>query len=248
MSVADAQPTSLRQHRPFALYWLSRVASTVAMQMQAVAVAWQMYEITHNPLDLGLVGPHPVHPGRAVRAGRGPRRRPLRPAHDRAHLPDDLGACGGHARHRHRRRLDDAGIAARRRVRDRLGARLRADHADHAAAGDRAAVAVVARDGGGRVGDADRNDRRAGDGRLSLCGEPDPGLCAVLHALHHIELPDRHGQGRAQCELARTHQSCRSVRRISLHPAQSGHSRNDHARSVRCRDRRRLCPAAGVRP
>jgi len=56
MSVADAQPTSLRQHRPFALYWVSRVASTVAMQMQAVAVAWQMYEITHNPLDLGLVG------------------------------------------------------------------------------------------------------------------------------------------------------------------------------------------------
>jgi MFS family permease len=56
MSVADAQPTSLRQHRPFALYWLSRVSSTVALQMQAVAVAWQMYEITHNPLDLGLVG------------------------------------------------------------------------------------------------------------------------------------------------------------------------------------------------
>jgi hypothetical protein len=24
--------------------------------MQAVAVAWQMYEITHNPFDLGLVG------------------------------------------------------------------------------------------------------------------------------------------------------------------------------------------------
>ena len=24
--------------------------------MQAVAVGWQMYDITHNPLDLGLVG------------------------------------------------------------------------------------------------------------------------------------------------------------------------------------------------
>ena len=56
MSAADAQPTSLRHHRPFALYWVSRVSSTVAMQMQAVAVAWQMYDITHNPLDLGLVG------------------------------------------------------------------------------------------------------------------------------------------------------------------------------------------------
>jgi MFS family permease len=56
MSVAGAEPTSLRRHRPFALYWLSRVSSTIALQMQAVAVAWQMYDITHNPLDLGLVG------------------------------------------------------------------------------------------------------------------------------------------------------------------------------------------------
>jgi MFS family permease len=38
------------------LYWVSRVSSTVALQMQAVAVGWQMYDITHNPLDLGLVG------------------------------------------------------------------------------------------------------------------------------------------------------------------------------------------------
>jgi MFS family permease len=53
---ADAQPTSLRRHRPFAFYWVSRVSSTVALQMQAVAVGWQMYDITHNPLDLGLVG------------------------------------------------------------------------------------------------------------------------------------------------------------------------------------------------
>jgi MFS family permease len=56
MTAADTQNSSLRHHRPFALYWVSRVASTVAMQMQAVAVAWQMYEITHNPFDLGLVG------------------------------------------------------------------------------------------------------------------------------------------------------------------------------------------------
>ena len=56
MSVADAPPPSLRGHRPFALYWVSRVSSTIALQMQAVAVAWQMYDITHNPLDLGLVG------------------------------------------------------------------------------------------------------------------------------------------------------------------------------------------------
>src|SRR6185369_9641424 len=56
MNAADAQPPSLRRHRPFAFYWVSRVSSTVALQMQAVAVSWQMYEITNNPLDLGLVG------------------------------------------------------------------------------------------------------------------------------------------------------------------------------------------------
>jgi MFS family permease len=56
MSIADTPPASLRNHRPFALYWVSRVSSTIALQMQAVAVAWQMYDITHNPLDLGLVG------------------------------------------------------------------------------------------------------------------------------------------------------------------------------------------------
>ena len=52
MSSDDA----LRRHRPFALYWVSRVSSTIALQMQAVAVSWQMYDLTRNPLDLGLVG------------------------------------------------------------------------------------------------------------------------------------------------------------------------------------------------
>jgi MFS family permease len=56
MTSDDALRAPLRRHRPFALYWVSRVSSTVALQMQAVAVAWQMYDITRNPLDLGLVG------------------------------------------------------------------------------------------------------------------------------------------------------------------------------------------------
>src|SRR6476660_1105634 len=56
MSSTAAQPASLRGHRSFALYWVSRVSSTIALQMQAVAVGWQMYDITHDPLDFGLVG------------------------------------------------------------------------------------------------------------------------------------------------------------------------------------------------
>jgi MFS family permease len=56
MSSDAAPPALLRHHRPFARYWVARVSSTVALQMQAVAVSWQMYDLTRNPLDLGLVG------------------------------------------------------------------------------------------------------------------------------------------------------------------------------------------------
>lgn len=50
------EAVSLVRHRPFVLFWLARTATTVALQMQAVAVSWQMYELTRDPLDLGLVG------------------------------------------------------------------------------------------------------------------------------------------------------------------------------------------------
>jgi MFS family permease len=56
MNSDAALPALLRHHRPFARYWVARVSSTVALQMQAVAVSWQMYDLTRNPLDLGLVG------------------------------------------------------------------------------------------------------------------------------------------------------------------------------------------------
>jgi MFS family permease len=50
-----AEPSILR-HRPFLLFWASRVLSTLAFQMLAVAVAWQLYALTGSALDLGLVG------------------------------------------------------------------------------------------------------------------------------------------------------------------------------------------------
>jgi MFS family permease len=56
MSSDDVLGGPLRGHRPFALYWSARVSTTVALQMQTVAVSWQMYDLTNNPLDLGLVG------------------------------------------------------------------------------------------------------------------------------------------------------------------------------------------------
>ncbi|MBY6264143.1 MFS transporter [Azospirillum sp. 412522] len=44
------------RHRAFALFWSARVCSMLAIQMQVVAVGWQVYAMTGDPLDLGLVG------------------------------------------------------------------------------------------------------------------------------------------------------------------------------------------------
>ena len=44
------------ENRAFMKYWLSRLASSFAAQIQTVAVGWQVYDLTRNPLDLGLVG------------------------------------------------------------------------------------------------------------------------------------------------------------------------------------------------
>src|SRR6266540_45848 len=37
-------------------YLLARLFVSVAVQMQTVAVGWQVYALTHNPFDLGLIG------------------------------------------------------------------------------------------------------------------------------------------------------------------------------------------------
>lgn len=44
------------RHRAFAMFWSARVCSMLAIQMQVVAVGWQVYAMTGDPLDLGLVG------------------------------------------------------------------------------------------------------------------------------------------------------------------------------------------------
>lgn len=43
-------------YRSFARFWLARVLTASGFQIQAVAVAWQVYELTGSALDLGLVG------------------------------------------------------------------------------------------------------------------------------------------------------------------------------------------------
>src|SRR3954454_20662971 len=44
------------QLRDFRLLWSSLVTNGLASQMLAVAIGWQVYEIHHDPLDLGLIG------------------------------------------------------------------------------------------------------------------------------------------------------------------------------------------------
>jgi len=48
--------TSLLRHRSFVRFWCARTFSNGAFMMQGVAVGWQIYDLTHDPLDLGLVG------------------------------------------------------------------------------------------------------------------------------------------------------------------------------------------------
>src|ERR1700752_5447148 len=48
--------TSLRRNTSFTLFWSSRVLSTLALNMQTVALGWQLYALTGSALDLGLVG------------------------------------------------------------------------------------------------------------------------------------------------------------------------------------------------
>jgi MFS family permease len=47
----------------FRHYLVARLLSTASSEMQSVAVGWQVYEITHRPLDLGLVGLAQFLPG-----------------------------------------------------------------------------------------------------------------------------------------------------------------------------------------
>src|SRR5947208_7415146 len=44
------------KHLDFSLYEVERFLVVAAMEMQSVAVGWQVYEITRRPLDLVLVG------------------------------------------------------------------------------------------------------------------------------------------------------------------------------------------------
>ena len=51
-----ARAFGVLRHGALRWYLLARLCGTLAVQMQTVAVGWQVYEATHDPLDLGLIG------------------------------------------------------------------------------------------------------------------------------------------------------------------------------------------------
>ena len=53
-------------HPDFVSYTLARFLIVVSLEMLSVAVGWQVYEITHRPLDLGYVGLAQFLPGFAL--------------------------------------------------------------------------------------------------------------------------------------------------------------------------------------
>jgi len=63
-STADARAGRIAFTNPdFVLFQIARFLIVGAVEMQAVAVGWQVYDITHRALDLGLVGLAQFLPG-----------------------------------------------------------------------------------------------------------------------------------------------------------------------------------------
>lgn len=53
----DSSPRlAVLRNRDFTFFLAARFLATLAVQMQTVAVGWQVYAVTRDPLDLGLIG------------------------------------------------------------------------------------------------------------------------------------------------------------------------------------------------
>ena len=64
-TAADAKPAgrAALAYSDFKAYLAARFCIVIALEMQSVAVGWQVYEITRRPLDLGLIGLAQFLPG-----------------------------------------------------------------------------------------------------------------------------------------------------------------------------------------
>jgi MFS family permease len=53
---ANADRYAAFRHSSYTRYWFARLFSAFAMQVISVAVGWQIYDLTRDPFDLGLIG------------------------------------------------------------------------------------------------------------------------------------------------------------------------------------------------
>ena len=44
------------RHRDFRLFWTGSLLSSIGSQFTTVAMAWQIYELTNSPLQIGMIG------------------------------------------------------------------------------------------------------------------------------------------------------------------------------------------------
>ncbi len=56
MSPSPSTAFGILRNRNFAFYLSARILGTLAVQMQSVAIGWQVYQLTGNLFDLGLIG------------------------------------------------------------------------------------------------------------------------------------------------------------------------------------------------
>src|SRR5438445_13801986 len=50
------QPFLALTYRDFRLLWIGRTVSTVGTQVRLASIGWQIYILTHDPLQLGVIG------------------------------------------------------------------------------------------------------------------------------------------------------------------------------------------------
>ena len=53
---APADRYAAFRYPAFTRYWIQRLLNTLAVQIVSVAVGWQIYDLTRDPFDLGLIG------------------------------------------------------------------------------------------------------------------------------------------------------------------------------------------------
>ena len=56
MTAESSPRLAVLRNRDFTFFLAARFLATLAVQMQTVAVGWQVYAVTRDPLDLGLIG------------------------------------------------------------------------------------------------------------------------------------------------------------------------------------------------